>query len=297
MIEEEAKKHRDTYNHIKKRLKDYRYRYIIFTTGTVISFLALILSVLPFVPVAIVTALGLSIEWNLIMWVVSIVGFSLVFLIFQRLVRNTLEKRGITLEEKMYIPAYESLINFREYTDPNHPIQSGKPKAVSKLRSISVLIEEVGFPYIEIVREERLQLSQLWRNLRTRLIPSIEKRINGDDPETLRYANSSLIALLEYLSEPELDRLKTLNQTMEFLPETQERNIFLDFKTMVFRRTNLRHAIVFFVIALATSFIACIDLNIVGGDLNAAYTLGITSFLAMTAIYVAYLGLSTPRTR
>lgn len=297
MIEEEAKKHRDTYNHIKKRLKDYRYRYIIFTTGTVISFLALILSVLPFVPVAIVTALGLSIEWNLIMWVVSIVGFSLVFLIFQRLVRNTLEKRGITLEEKMYIPAYESLINFREYTDPNHPIQSGKPKAVSKLRSISVLIEEVGFPYIEIVREERLQLSQLWRNLRTRLIPSIEKRINGDDPETLRYANSSLIALLEYLSEPELDRLKTLNQTMEFLPETQERNIFLDFKTMVFRRTNLRHAIVFFVIALATSFIAYIDLNIVGGDLNAAYTLGITSFLAMTAIYVAYLGLSTPRTR
>lgn len=289
----DEEKRKDTYERIRKRLKDYRWRSGFFTAGAGIWAVLFVLSLFPLVPVLIVAALGLAMyDWSITLWFLCIGVFGVLFWIFQRFAKKIEGKRGITLEERMYVPAYEAICYLREYTDPDHPVLGSRLKSVRRLQNILVLLGEVSFPDVSIVREEKVQLMQLWRNLGTRLIPSIEKRINRNDSSILGNVHSSLIALIDYLSEPKLNSLVTLNQTMASLPEIIERSIYMDFRSTLFRRTNMRHAIAFSVAAFAASLIAYIDLNYVGGSPHDAYTFGITSFIAFVALYVTYLGLT-----
>jgi hypothetical protein len=293
MSGEEERKRRDAYDRIKKRLKDYRYRSALLKAGAIVWAILLISSLFPVIPVYLAIALGLySSGWSVALWFLCIAIFAVLFWIFQRLATKIEGRRGITLEERMYVPAYEALSFLREYVDPDHPILGSKLKALRRLQRISVLLGEVGFPNISILREETNQILWLGKNLRTRLIPSIKNRINGNDPSILESAHSSLVALVDYLSEPKLDGLVTLNKTMTSLPEITERNIFVDFWSTLLRRSNLRHIVVFSIVVLVSLLVAYIDYEIVGGSLHDAFTFGVGSLIALVTLYVTYLGLT-----
>jgi uncharacterized membrane protein (GlpM family) len=284
MSDEERRK--ETYERIKKRLGDYRYRSAFLTLGAVVCALLFIFSLFPLVPAFIAASLGLAqYDWSILLWFACIAVFGVLFWIFQRFSRKIEEKRGITLEEKMYVPAYEALCHFREYSFPNHPIRGSKLKAERRMQYILTLLGEIALPNVTIVREEAIQLWQLGNNLKTRLIPSM-RRDNGN-------VHSLLIALVDYLSRPELPSLTALNKTIAPLPEIVERNIYLDARSAFFKRSNLRHTVVFSVFAIFGWFVYYVDINYLGATMSAAFQLGLMSLLGIAAIYVAYLGLTT----
>jgi hypothetical protein len=283
MSDEERRK--ETYERIKKRLGDYRYRSAFLTLGAMVCALLFILSLFPLVPGFIITILGLDMySWTVPLWFLCIGVFGVLFWIFQRFSRKIEEKRGITLEEKMYVLAYEALCHFKEYSDPNHPIIGSKLKAERRMQRILTLLEEIALPNVTIVKEEAVQLWQLQNNLRTRLIPSLRK-YNGN-------VHSLLIALVDYLSRPELPSLVALNKTMVSLPEIVERSIYLDVRSAFFKRSNLRHTTVFSVFAIFASFVYYVDINYFGAPTDVAFGLGLMFWVGMAAIYVTYLGLT-----
>lgn len=290
MSDEERRK--ETYERIKKRLGDYRYRSAFLTLGAMVCALLFVLSLFPLVPGFIITILGLDMySWTVPLWFLCIGVFGVLFWIFQRFSRKIEEKRGITLEEKMYVLAYEALCHFKEYSDPNHPIIGSKLKAERRMQRILILLEEIALPNVTIVKEEAVQLWQLQNNLRTRLIPSM--RIHHGNVHSL------LIALVDYLSRPELPSLVALNKTMVSLPEIVERSIYLDVRSAFFKRSNLRHTTVFSVFAIFASFVYYVDINYFGAPTDAAFGLGLMFWVGIAAIYVTYLGLTMrkePRT-
>jgi hypothetical protein len=174
--------HEETYKQTKKRLREYRYRYGLVTAGLMIFTLLFILSLFPAVPVVIVGALGI-IYSNLVvpLWLSCIMIFGVLTWMCQRFAKKIEEKRGITLEERMYVHAYEAFNHLREYIDRIHPIASGKLKAQRKVLRILTLLEEIKFPNTTLVREEAVQLWQLTENLRMRILPSIKKYTKTND--------------------------------------------------------------------------------------------------------------------
>lgn len=276
---------KETYERTKKRLGEYRYRSALLKLGALASAFLFIFSLFPMVPIAIIAILGLDMySWSIPLWFLCMGVFIVLFWIFQRLSRKIEEKRGITLEEEMYVLAYEALCHFREYSDPNHPIKGSRLKAERRIQRVLTSLGEIAFPNITIVREEAGQIWQLRNNLRTRLIPSLRKH-NGN-------VHSSLTTLVDYLSRPELPSLVALNKTMEFLPEIVERSIYLDFRSALFKRSNLRHTTVFSVFAIFAWFVYYLDINYFGASTDAAFALGLTFWVGIAAIYVAYLGLT-----
>jgi hypothetical protein len=283
MSDEERRK--ETYERIKKRLGDYRYRSTFLTLGTMVCALLFILSLFPLVPAVIAAILGLTYyDWSILLWFVCIAVFGALFWIFQRFSRKIEEKRGITLEEKMYVPAYEALCHFREYMEPNHPIIGSKLKAERRMQYILTLLEQTAFPNVDIVKEQTVQFQRLYRSLRTRIIPSIRK-YQGN-------VLQSLVAFVDYLSAPKLPSLVELNKTMESLPETVERNIYLDFRSALFKRSNLRHTTVFSSFAIFAMLVYYIDINYFDAPKDTAFGLGLMFWVGIAAIYVSYLALT-----
>jgi hypothetical protein len=286
MSDEERRK--ETYERIKKRLGEYRYRSALLKLGALASAFLFIFSLFPIVPISIIDILGLDMySWSVPLWFLCIGVFIVLFWIFQRLSRKIEEKRGITLEEEMYVPAYETLCHFREYSDPNHPIIGSKLKAERRMQRILTLLGEIALPNVTIVREEAVQLWQLRNNLKTRLIPLMRKH-NGN-------VHSSLIALVDYLSRPELPSLVTLNITMASLPEITEKNIYLDIISAFFKSSNLRHIGAVLAAGITALLIYYIDLNYFGASSHEAYALGVGSSIALVTLYVTYLGLTKRR--
>jgi hypothetical protein len=286
MSDEERRK--ETYDRIKKRLGEYRYRSALLTLGTLAFALLFVFSLFPLVPVIIAIALGLTYSvWTVPLWFLCIGIFGALFWVFQRVTKMTEEKRGVTLEEKMYIPAYEALCYFREYFDPNHPIKGSKLKAERRMEKILTLLGESTLPNVIIIREEAVQLWQLWKNLKMRLIPSMEKN-NGS-------IDSSLVRLVDYLSKPELTSLVRLNEMMLSLSEINERNIYLDFRRALLKSSNLRHMEIVLVTSITALLIYYTDLNYFGANLHEAFALGIGSLIALMTLYVTYLALTKRR--
>jgi len=290
MSDEERRK--ETYEQIKKRLGEYRYRSALLKLGALASAFLFIFSLFPIVPISIINILGLDMySWSVPLWFLCIGVFIVLFLIFQRLSRKIEEKRGITLEEEMYVLAYEVLCHFEEYSDPNHPIIGSRLKAERRMQHILNLLGEIEFPNVSIVREEAIQLWHLRNNLKKKLIPLMRKS-DGN-------VHSLLIALVDYLSRPILPSLVMLNTMMTSLPEIRERSIFLDVISAFFKSSNLRHMEIVLVSGIAALLIYYMDLNYFNASLHEAFALGIVSLIALITLYVTYLGLTMrkgPRT-
>jgi len=287
--------HEEIYKRVKKRLRDYRYLSGFLTLGTMAFALLFILSLFPLVPAILGAILSITYgDWVVWLWFLCIGVFGVLFWVFQRFAKKIEEKRGITLEEKMYVPAYEALCYLREYFDPDHPIIGSKLKAERRMRGILVLLGEIAFPNATIVKEEVAQLWQLSKNLRMKLIPSMRKH-EGKDSNIIGNVHLSLIALVDYLSKPELPSLVALNKGMASLPEKTERSIYEDVRTTFFKRSNLRHIAAFLVTGIAAWLIYFIDLNYFGSSLHEAYALGVVSLIALVTLYVTYLGLTKRR--
>jgi len=286
----------ETYNRIKKRIKFYRYRFGFFAVGTLVFGLLLILSVFPLVPIAIASLLDiLYSNWTLPLWFSCIGIFAVLLWIFQRFAKKIKEESGITLEEEMYVHAYEALCHLREYSDPNHPIIGGKSKAERRVSDILTLLGNTEVPNATLIREEVAQLWQLRENLRTRLLPSIKKYPKGIDSGTWNNAISSLNVLIDYLSKPELPSLVALNKKMTSLPEITEISIYDFFRSALLKRSNLRHVMAFSVASVVAMLISYVDLNYLDASHHDAFTLGVSSFIALVTLYVTYLGLTVRR--
>lgn len=286
----------ETYKRIKKRLEDYRYLSNFLRFGAVTFAVLFVLSLFPLVPAFIVVILGISMtDWSMWFWFLCIGAFAVLFWIFQRFAKKIEEKRGITLEELMYVPAYEALCHVREYLDPSHPIVRGKLKAERRVRDILTLLEEISFPVATLIREEITQLFQLGKNLRMRLLPSMKKYLSGSDSKIKGNVLSLLGALTDYLSKPELSSLVELNKNMMCLPEITERSIYESLRSTLVKRSILRHTLVFSIIGVVALLISYVDLNYIGASQQDAFNLGVTSFIALVTMYLTYLGLTMRR--
>jgi len=290
-------KREEIYKQIKKRLADYRYRLGFLTLGTLIFAMLFILSLVPVVPAIIAGFLNLMYtHWIAPLYFSCISAFGALFWIFQRFVKKIEEKRGIALEERMYVYAYEASCHLREYLDPDHPIKSGKLKAERKVQRILTLFAGIVYPNAVLMRDETVQLWQLGKNLRMKLLPSMKKHRNLDDSRNImENVNSSLTALVDYLSKPDLPSLVALNQRMMSLPETKERSASDYVKNTLLKRSNLRHVLVFSAAIAAAFLVAFVDLTYLGASLHEAFILWIGSSIALATLYVTYLGLTVRR--
>lgn len=289
------KEREELYNKIKKRLRDYRYRSGFFTLGTMAFAVLLIFSLFPLIPVLIIDYLGLPYsDWASASWFICIVAFGGLFWIFQRYARKIEAKRGITLEEKMYVPAYEALCFLKEYLDPNHPIFGSKTKAIRRLQSIDYLLVSIGLPFVSIIREEAVQLRELRENLKYRLIPSI-KNVRQSNPKAMEAIYPAVTELVDYLSNPVLPGLVALNGRMVSLPTVTEKGISEALRSAIIRRSNLRHTVVFSFFVIFASFVYYVDINYFDATMNAAFEFALMFFVGIVAIYVTYLGLTWRR--
>lgn len=289
------KNHDETYRLVKKRLGYYRYRSWFFTSGAMVSAVLLVLSLFPMVPIVLIAILGLKPSvWNVPLWFLCIGVFGVLFWIFQRSAKKTTEKRGVSLEEELYVRAYEALCFLKEYMDPSHPILGSKKKAIRRLQRIDYMLTSISLPYVSIIREEAVQMAKLRENLRYRIIPSL-KKAGQSDPEVMEATYSAIEQLVDYLSKPVSVGLIALNANLASLPKIREKSIFEDLKSAIFRRSSLRHTATFSVFAIFSSLVYYVDINYFGATMNDAFELGLMFFIGITAIYVTYLGLTAPK--
>jgi hypothetical protein len=278
--------HEKIYIRIKKRLMDYKYHSFFYGLMTMVFAVFFTFSLIPFVPVIIAAILNIppSSSWIIVLWFLCVVIFGVLFWIFQRLSRRIEEKYGITLEEKMYVLAYQALCYLKESLDPDHPIIGSKSKAERQVQRILTLLGQITIPKVTILKEESVQLLHMWNNLRNRLIPLMRR-----NPEN---AVSLLDALLDYLSRPELPRLVMLNRTMESIPEIVERNIYLDVKNALIKRSNLRHITMFALFTLVAFVIYNVHQIYFNASADSAFQLCLMLWIGLVGIYVSYLGLT-----
>jgi hypothetical protein len=199
---------KDIYDQIKKRVAEYNVRYALAVLLSLASAIFFIFSIVPLIPYAIALYFG----WDIvIVWLVCVSTSILAFSQSSKLVHTLNAKYGITLEEKMFLRAYESLKFLEEYLDPQHPIMSSRMKAVRKLERIYDLLDstEWSLPNVSIVREQAGQLAALQANLKKRLMPAIENIAPNreKDRATSETSRLALQALVEYLTQPELEGL------------------------------------------------------------------------------------------
>lgn len=289
----DQKQREDTYKKIKNRIEDKRYLSAFLTMGTVALAVLLVLSLFPLVPIIIAALTGLAPTSLTIvyLWFFCIFLFGGLFWIFQRFDQKIEVKRGITLEERMYVKAYESMCLIRERLDPDHPVLGSGSKAVRRLIEIVYLLESVGFPNAVLVREQANQFWHLRNNLKTRLIPSISKALNMNDSKLMETIFSAITDFLDYLLRPQLVDLASLNQKMLVFPESKDRSISEDIKALLLRRSNLRHVMAFSTCAVISLLIFYVD-SYLGASQSEAFTLGIGSIIALVTLYVTYLGLT-----
>lgn len=295
MSEEEKRK--VTYERIKKRLGDHRYLSAFLAIGEMVSAALFVFSLFPLVPVIVLSLLGPSANssWIVPLWFICIGVFSVLFWLFQRFYKKVEQKRGITLEERIYVLAYESLRSLNEYLDPEHPISGSGSKAVRRLRDVDSVFGSTGFPYMSLIGEAASQMGQLRGNLETRLIPAISRSLDRTDTRSAEDARSILVALLDYLSKPQLPELVALNKRMSSLPQVTEKNVSRYFKDALLKRSNLRHAVVFSIFAVFASMAYYVDINYLDAPTYTGFEFGLMFFAGLVGIYVTYLGVTGRR--
>ena len=281
---------KDTYDQIKTRVAEYNVRH---TLAVLLSFafaMFFIFSILPLIPFFIALYFGFDIVF---VWLSCLVISSLAFWQSGKLIRKLNVKYGVTLEEKMFLRAYESLKFLEEYLDPQHPIVGSKIKAVRKLERICDLLDstEWSLPNVSIVQEQAVQLAALWANLKKRLIPSIENISPNRDEIFAALEPSRLVlqALVEYLTQPRLDGLASVNNQMLSLTETTQKSVFLQIKGLITKPSILKRILVISsapAFAVAASYTDLVYFDAKPSD---AFNVGIAVIIGIFAIYVTYL--------
>ena len=219
------------------------------------------------------------------------IGFGVLFWLFQKGSKKNARKYNVTLEEKAFVLAYEALRFLKEYFDKDHPILGSKRRAINRLGQISYLFGSTGLPSVYIIREQAIQLRELRINLRSRLVPSV-RSVRLEDSKTIENIYSTMNNLLVYLSKPTLDNLKDFNTQMLPVTENLEKSFVLDFASTVFRRSNLRHVIVFSFSVVSSFIVYYSDITFFGAIDSSAFELSLMFLVGIVAIYVTYLGLS-----
>jgi hypothetical protein len=292
------------YDQIKKRISDYRLTHGFLVFCTFICAILFVFSLLPLVPVAIFDFIGLTTTSAansilfLIFWVVCVV---ILGYLFSRLNKKTLrveEKYGITLEERLYLRAYESMKFLEQYLDPKHPIASSKMKAVRKLTDIDYLLDSSQWriPNIYVLSEEAQQMKDFKRNLERKLIPAIKKSRGEKDKEILDTSRATLRAMVEHLARPELVKLQLLNDGMSSLPEITERGIYVRVKTTISQPSNLKHILAIGLAAILSFAAAYADIVIFSATEHDAYALGIYSLIGIVGVYATFVALKKSKT-
>lgn len=286
------KNREETYKRIKKRLREYTYKSGFLTMGTTLFGALFIFSLIPVVPAIVISYLRLSFsDWALVSWFLFAAVFGALFWLFQRLGGNNEVKLAMTLEEKMYVPAYEALCAAEEFLDPHHSVLSSKTKATARLQRIDALMLSTGLPFsISIMGDAVSQMRQLRRNLKHRLRPAIRNMRQGD-----QVVSPILGELVDYLSKPTMPMLVALNSKIAPLPEYTERGLYEVFASSILRRSNLRHTGVFSIFGIFSLFVYFMDINYFGATKDTAFGLGLMFFLGIAAIYVTYLSLTVRR--
>src|SRR3990172_10193694 len=130
----------ETYKKVKKRIAEYKIRNFFAKLGSFIFAVLTLFSLLPLVPTFIVSFLSISSIFIIPLWAVCFVAFVWLFSIFQKYSNKIEDEFGVTLEESMFVSAYESLCFLKEYLDPEHPILGSKNKAIRRLKDIAFLL-------------------------------------------------------------------------------------------------------------------------------------------------------------
>ncbi len=280
-----------SYGQIKKRVAEYNIRYVLAVFTSFILTILFVFSLLPLIPFAIALYFGFDVRY---VWVICLMIFGLAFWLSSKLIRKINLKYGITLEEKMFLRAYESLKFLEEYLNPSHPIRSSRMKAGRKLERIYDLLQlnEWSIPNISIMREEREALATFQSNLKKQLIPAIEKTSKGDDKDkkNLETSLSLLLGLIEYTIHPHLDGLKKVNENMHLLDVKAERDILRSIRLGIWRPSNWKYLLVLFSVIAAGVVAYLLDLNYFGAKPSEAFSILIMVFLGIITIFAAYFG-------
>jgi hypothetical protein len=289
-----ANNQQELYTKIKKRLDDYRYRSHFAKFSTLSFALLLILSLFPIVPIVIVSILGYPASSSsviMVSWFGCIFSFGILFAISERISKRIEQKRGITLEEKLFAKAYEALCCLNEFFDTSHPVLSGKKKAIRKLWDIVYAIGNTSFPYSILVADEAFNLYTLSSNLSQKLIPQLEK----SNTIPMEKIISSIESVVNYFSAPRLPSLIDLNQSFLELPLIPDRSVSKKVITSIAKPSNSRHVLAFGSMAIITLLITYVGITFIGVNLQESYILAIGSMIGLVAIYVTYLGLTNPQ--
>ena len=281
----------ETYKKVKKRIWEYKTRNFFAKIGSFVFALLTLFSLIPLVPIFIVSYLSISSIFVVPIWIFSLIAFVWMFAIFQKYSRKIEKKFGVTLEEKMFVSAHESQCFLREYLDPEHPIFGSKMKAIRRLKDIDYLLTSTELPNLTIINEETTQLVQLETNLRNRLVPSIVK-MQKNNPDANEKISSIIATLVDYLTKPKLGTLTLLNSNLVTLPESKEKGVSRYITDAVLKRSNARHVFVFSGIAVVSFLASYVDFYYLVASASDAFTLGIGTCIGIVAVYVTYLGLT-----
>ena len=279
-----------TYKKVKKRIQEYKTRNFLTKLGSFVFAVLTIVSFVPLVPIFLVTYFLIPSILLVPIWIICVILFGWMFSVFQKYDRKIEENFGITLEEKMFVSAYEALCFLREYLDPEHPILGSKMKVVRRLKDIDYLLNSTELPNFTIINQETNQLNQLETNLRNRLVPSIAK-IQKNNPDAKEKSVQIIALLVDYLIKPKLDILTLLNGNLASLPESKEKGVFGYVSNAVLKRSNARHIFVFSGIAVVSFLASYVDFYYLAASASDAFALGVGSCIGIIAVYAAYLAL------
>jgi hypothetical protein len=280
----------ESYTKVKKRIQEYKIRNFFAKFGSFVFALLTIFSFVPLVPIFLTSYFLIPSIFLIPIWIICVILFVWMFIIFQKYDKKIEKTFGITLEEKMFVSAYEALCFLREYLDPKHPILGSKMKVIRRLKDIDYLLNSIEIPNFTIINQETNQLNQLETNLRNRLVPSIAK-IQKNNPDANEKISSILAILVDYLTAPKLDVLTILNGDLASLPESNEKGVSRYVTDAVLKRSNARHIFVFSGIAVVSFIASYVDFYYLAASASDAFALGVGSCIEIIAVYAAYLAL------
>jgi len=274
-----------TYERIKKRVSTYKKASYIFQALQFILAMLFIFSLVPIIP----AALDLLFDTSLLIlwWPICLVAFGILLYISNRVYNQILSTRRITLEEMLYVIAFETLKLLDEYLDSVHPVAGSKNKAVRKLQSMSYLLESTDWqiPNISILKDGAEPIMEFRNNLITRLTPSIR----GKDKGKIEKAYSALKLFLDFLAQPQISGLIKTNKELDQLPPVSQRGIL----SSILMRPMAKNLLAFSFITAIAVVVYCVDIFYMNPTPHEALSLFVATFIGGAGVYVTYLTLKS----
>jgi hypothetical protein len=244
------------YNRVQRKVRIYgraaRTGYILSLLGTALMFM----SAIPMIPIYLQMWFDVS---TFLTWPLCVLGSGILMIAGRQINRS----RGIIrpstcAEERTFLKIYEALRILEVYIQDELPASRGE--AVRKLRRVSnemlrgddwkigdllILKETVGY-----------QIESLKNGFEGRLIPTI---MRGDD-QSIKKAYSILMDFANYLINPKIDKLVSINDMIGTLPYTEDRTP----RWISLARKTMAYPLVKHVIVVGTGLAICILAYFIG---------------------------------